>query len=338
MRTMRAVYAEELDKNFCIREVLVPVPNRKQALVRIHASGVCPTDTSISSGSWLMKRPMFPYIPGHEGAGVIAAVGSDVSNIKEGDRVGVFWLNSTCHSCPYCLRGRENLCLSQESTGYTMNGTHAEYCLVSADFVVPLPTGGLEQLAPLMCAGVTSYKAVKELGADRGDIVVVIGVGGTGHLAIQYAVARGLTVLAVDVDQSKLELATSLGASLAVNANGFQVNKIVRETGGVHGVIVTAPMPKAFEHGLRMLRRGGVCVLVGVSEAPLAISAFPTVINEYSIRGTVSGTRADLVEALDLVNEGKVRTVVSTTPMEEVNIAIREVKSGQIVGRKVLTM
>lgn len=335
---MKAVIAEGLDKPFVVGELPVQRPGPGQVLVRMHASGVCPTDTSIATGSWLMKRPPFPYVPGHEGCGVVAALGQGVAKLKEGDRVGVFWLNSTCGTCEYCSCGRENLCGSQESTGYTRNGTHAQYCLVDAEYVVPLPPGDFRELTPIMCAGVTAYKAVKELGGKSGDVTVVLGVGGTGHLAIQYALAEGRNVIAVDLEEEKLQLALSLGAHSAINANDFPVNKVMRATGGAHGVIMTAPVVKAFDQGMRMLRRGGVCVLVGVGEEAVSIPPFPTVINELSVRGTVSGTRDDLVEALDLVERGAVRGVVKSRPLEEVNLAIQDIKQRKVPGRMVLTI
>lgn len=335
---MRAVFADGRDKPFVLRETETPRPGPNQVLVRMQATGVCPTDMSIATGSWLMKRPMYPYVPGHEGCGIVAAVGANVRSTREGERVGVFWLNSTCGACPYCSGGLENLCVGQESTGYTSNGTHAEYCVVDSDYVVPLPEGEFSALTPILCAGVTSYKAVKELGAKQGDPIVVIGVGATGHLAIQYAAARGLKVIAVDVDERKLELAAKLGADLCVNAADFPVNKVLKETGGAFGVIVTAATGKAFEQGMRMLRRGGVCVLVGVSEEPLSISAFQTVINELRIQGTVSGTRRDVIEALALVAEGRVRTVVETRPLEDINVAVEAVLGKNVLGRMVLTI
>jgi propanol-preferring alcohol dehydrogenase len=337
-KQMRAVVAEGLGKPFALREVPMPDPGEGQALVRVMASGVCPTDTSLAHGSWLMKKPQFPYIPGHEGCGYVAALGPGASPIKEGDRVAIFWLNSACGSCEYCSCGRENLCVRQQSTGYTMNGTHAEYCLVSKDFLLPLPKGDFAELTPIMCAGVTSYKAVKQLAAPRGSSVVIMGAGGTGHLAIQYAKLAGLQVAVIDVDDGKLELARDLGATIALNAAKFPVNRINRETGGAHGLIVTAPDPRAFDQAMKMLRRGGTCVLVGVAEEALGISAFQMVINELVVRGSVSGTRQDLGEALQLAANGGVRVVMQAVPMDNVNSAIQDLREGKVRGRVVLTM
>lgn len=337
-RTMRAAVAEQLGMPFSIREIPVGDPGASEVLINIRASGVCPTDTSISTGGWLMKRPSFPYVPGHEGCGVVAAVGKDVKGIKEGDRVGAVWLSSTCQTCDFCRGGRENLCEKQISNGYTKNGTHAEFCIVSADYVFQLPPGDFVEQTPIMCAGVTSYKAVKELGAKAGDVIVVVGAGATGLLAIQYAIAEGLSVIAVDVDESKLQLALDLGALYAFNASQFPASKVIRETGGVGGVIVTAPSAKAFEQSMRMLRRGGVCVLVGVATEALQISAFSCVINELTVKGTVSGTRSDVVEALERVRDGKIKTITETLPLEKVNDAVELVQQQRAKGRVVLTI
>ena len=180
-KMMRAVVVEEIGQPFVIREVPVPTPGPDEVLVRMSHSGVCPTDMNLSNGEWQMKKPKVPYIPGHEGAGFIEELGSNVEGRQVSERVGVYWLNSTCGRCEDCVTGHENLCMKQKNTGYSVNGTHAEYCLVKADFAVPLPPGNMQDLSAVMCAGVTSYKAVKELNARPGSKVIVTGIGATGH-------------------------------------------------------------------------------------------------------------------------------------------------------------
>ena len=339
MKTMRAAVADGSAQPLHLRELPVPEPGPGQLLVRLAASGVCHTDLSILDGEWQMKRPRFPLVPGHEAAGYVAARGDGVTAFREDDRVGVFWLNSACGACADCSGGREPFCLRQLNSGYTVNGTFAEYCLVSADYAIPLPQGPLELLAPIMCAGVTVYKALKELALPPSSWLVVIGIGGAGHLAIQYARLMGLQVVAIDVDAEKVALAKALGASLAINAEQeFPVNKVVRETGGAHAVMITTGAIKAFEQGIRMLRRCGVCMLVGVTPEPFPVTVFDVVIKGVSVRGSLIGTRQDVREALEFVAAGKVTPLVENRPLEDVNGAIAALRQGHIKGRVALRM
>jgi alcohol dehydrogenase, propanol-preferring len=338
-KMMRAAVADGLGQPLQIRELPAPEPGPQQILVRIAASGVCSTDISLLDGDWPMKKPQFPLIPGHEACGYVAARGAGVTSFKDGDRVGVFWLNSACGTCDDCVSGQEPLCLRQVNTGYTTNGTYAEYCVVSAAYAVPLPEGPIDILTPTMCAGVTGYKGLKTLGASPGSWVVVSGVGGVGHLAIQYAKAMGLEVAAIDVEEEKVAQAAALGASIAINASReFPVNQIVRRTGGAHGVLVTAGALKAFEQAVRMLRRGGTCVLIGIPQEPLPLGIFDMVIKGLTVRGSLIGTRQDIREALQLVSAGKVKPMVESRSLDDVNGAIDAVRKRQARGRVVLTM
>lgn len=339
MSMMRAAVVDSLGKPPEVRELPIPEPGPGEVLVRIAASGVCHTDLSVMDGEWLMKRPRFPLVPGHEATGHVAGLGPGVSAHKEGDRVGVFWLNSACGSCDLCSHDLEGLCLSQVGTGYDRNGTFAEYCVVSADYAVPLPGGPLEKLAPVMCAGVTSYRGLKEMKLEPGSWVVVYGIGGTGHLGVQYAKTMGYKVIAIDVEPEKIELASRLGADLVINSEReFPVNKIVRHTGGVHGVLATAPAAKALEQSVRMLRRGGTCVLIGIPKEALPLNVFDMVIKGLSVRGSLIGTRRDLREALDLVSEGKVEPIIEARPLDGVNEAIDAMRTRRAKGRGVLLM
>lgn len=340
MSSMRAAVADGPAQPLHIRQVPIPEPGPGQLLVRLAASGLCHTDISILDGEWQMKRPRFPLVPGHEAAGYVAGFGKDSGSFREGDRVGVFWLNSACGICPDCADGREPFCTKQLNSGYTIDGTFAEYCLVSTDYAVPLPSGPIELLAPIMCAGVTVYKALKELALPPESWIVISGVGGAGHLAIQYARVMGLQVIAIDVDAEKVALAESLGAAIAINAsNEFPVNKVVRATGGgVPAVMITTGAIKAFEQGLRMLRRCGVCMLVGVAREPFPITVFDVVIKGVSVRGSLIGTRRDVREALEFVSAGQVTPVIESRPLEDVNNAIAGLRQGQVKGRVALRM
>ncbi len=339
MKTMRAAVVESLGQLPELRELPVPEPGAGEVLVRIAASGVCHTDLSVMNGEWLMKRPRFPLVPGHEAAGHVAGVGAGVTSLKEGDPVGVFWLNSACGSCDDCQGDLESLCLKQVGTGYDRDGTFAEYCVVSADYAVPLPPGPMEKLAPVMCAGVTAYRGLKEMRLAKGSWVVVYGVGGTGHLGVQYARAMGYKVIAIDVEDEKIALAKELGAELVFHGErDFPVNKIVRHTGGVHGVLATAPVAKALDQSVRMLRRGGTCILIGIPREPLGLNVFDMVIKGLSVRGSLIGTRHDVREALDLVSDGTVTPVTQERPLAEAAQAMDAMRTRQVKGRGVLRM
>jgi propanol-preferring alcohol dehydrogenase len=337
--TMRAAVADGPCQPLHVRELPVPEPGPGQVLLRLAASGLCHTDLSILDGEWLMKRPRYPLVPGHEATGYVAACGPGVTSLKEGDRAGVFWLNSACGHCGDCIGGREPFCLRQLNSGYTIDGTYADYCLVSANYAIALPEGPLELLAPIMCAGVTVYKALKELALTPGSWLVISGIGGAGHLAIQYARLMGLQVIAIDVDADKVALAEKLGATIAINAEAeFPVNRVVRQTGGVPAVMVTTGAIKAFEQGIRMLRRCGVCMLVGVAREPFPITVFDVVIKGVSVRGSLIGTRQDVREALDLVSAGEITPLIDSRPLEEVNTAVADLRQGRVKGRLILRM
>ena len=217
---MRAAVVHEFGKPLTIEELPIPRPGTGEVLVKVHACGVCGTDLHAAGGDWPVK-PKPPFIPGHEGVGHVAAVGPGVTHLREGDRVGVPWLHTACGHCTYCWSGWETLCEAQQTTGYSVNGAFAEYVLADPDYVGRLPANAdFVQIAPVLCAGVTVYKGLKVTDTRPGEWVVVSGIGGLGHLAVQYARAMGLHVAAVDVDDDKLELARRLGAAVAVNARG----------------------------------------------------------------------------------------------------------------------
>ena len=257
--TMKAAVVHEFGTPLVIEDVPVPKPGPGQVLVKVVASGVCHTDLHAVDGDWPVK-PKLPLIPGHEGVGPVAALGAGVTHLKEGDLVGVPWLHDACGHCEYCTTGWETLCEQQHNTGYFVDGGYAEYVLAPADFVGRLPDKtDLVAMAPILCAGVTTYKGLKETEARPGQWVVITGIGGLGHLAVQYAKAMGMHVGAVDVAEEKLALARSLGAEFTANAKTEDaVAKVVKETGGgAHGVLVTAVSPAAFSLAIGMVRPGG---------------------------------------------------------------------------------
>ncbi|KPM81679.1 alcohol dehydrogenase [Cobetia sp. UCD-24C] len=336
---MKAAVVREFGAPLVIEEVAVPRPGRGEILVEVAASGVCHTDLHAAQGDWPVK-PNPPFIPGHEGVGTIAAVGEGVTHIKEGDRVGVPWLYSACGHCEHCLGGWETLCESQQNTGYSVNGGFAQFTLADAGYVGRLPDSvGFVEIAPVLCAGVTVYKGLKMTDTRPGQWVVISGIGGLGHMAVQYARAMGLNVAAVDVDDAKLELARRLGATVTVNAMKEDPASVIkRDIGGAHGALVTAVSPKAFDQAQNMLRRGGTLVLNGLPPGDFPLPIFSTVLNGITVRGSIVGTRQDLQEALDFAAEGKVAATVQTGRLEDINDIFGRMIDGKIEGRIVLDM
>lgn len=337
-KTMKAAVVREFGKPLTIEEVPVPTPADDQILVKIEASGVCHTDLHAAEGDWPVK-PNPPFIPGHEGVGFVAAIGKNVKHVKEGDRVGVPWLHSACGCCTHCLGGWETLCESQSNTGYSVNGGFADYALADPNFVGHLPKDvSFVDIAPVLCAGVTVYKGLKVTATKPGDWVVISGIGGLGHLAVQYARAMGLLVCAVDIDDSKLAHAQKLGADATVNARtGDAVAAVKAATGGgAHGVLITAPSLPAFTQGVGMTRKFGTCVLVGLPPGEFPTPLFDVVANCITIRGSFVGTRRDMAEALAFAAAGKVKADIELQPLSAINDVFRRLAQGEVPSRVVL--
>lgn len=338
-KTMKAAVVHEFGKPLKIEEVSVPSPNDDQILVKIEASGVCHTDLHAADGDWPVK-PNPPFIPGHEGAGVVVQAGRNVKHVKEGDRVGLPWLYSACGYCVHCLGGWETLCEKQENSGYSVNGSFAEYVVADPNYVGHLPANvSSVDIAPVLCAGVTVYKGLKMTNAKPGDWVVISGVGGLGHMAVQYAKAMGFNVAAVDVANDKLALAKRLGATVVVNAMETDpAAYLQKEIGGAHGVLVTAVSRKAFEQALGMVRRGGTISLNGLPPGDFPLPIFSMVLNGITVRGSIVGTRLDLQESLEYAAAGKVKATIKTEKIEAINDIFARMHKGQIEGRIVLDM
>lgn len=334
---MKAAVVHNFGSPLVIEEVPVPVVGPGRILVKIAASGVCHTDLHAADGDWPVK-PTLPFIPGHEGVGHVAAVGAGVTVVKEGDRVGVPWLHTACGHCRDCLSGWETLCDNQQNTGYSVNGGYADYVLADPNFVGHLPANlNFVEAAPILCAGVTVYKGLKETEARPGEWVVISGIGGLGHLAVQYATAMGLHVAAVDIDDAKLALARSLGADIAINAKAENpVERLKREIGGAQGVLVTAVSPVAFSQAIGMVRKRGTVALIGLPPGDFSLSIFDLVLNRKTVRGSIVGTRLDLAECLSFAGEGKVKVHYSTDRLENINDIFARMKAGAIAGRVVM--
>jgi len=334
---MKAAVVREFGAPLTIDEVPVPEPGPGQIQVKIEASGVCHTDLHAADGDWPVK-PTLPFIPGHEGVGFVSAVGSGVTRVKEGDRVGVPWLYTACGCCEHCLQGWETLCEKQQNTGYSVNGGYGEFVVADPNYVGLLPDKvGFVEIAPILCAGVTVYKGLKVTDTRPGQWVVISGIGGLGHVAVQYARAMGLRVAAVDIDDDKLALARKLGAEVAVNARTTDPAAwLQKEIGGAHGVLVTAVSPKAFSQAIGMVRRGGTIALNGLPPGDFATPIFDVVLKAITIRGSIVGTRSDLQEALDFAAHGDVKATVSTARLDDVNDVLGRLRDGKVEGRVVL--
>ncbi|MPQ73467.1 alcohol dehydrogenase AdhP [Acetobacter senegalensis] len=334
---MKAAVVHEFGKPLTIEELDIPDIRPDQILVKMTACGVCHTDLHAASGDW-PKKPTVPFIPGHEGVGVVTKVGSNVTWVKEGDEVGVPWLYSACGHCEHCLGGWETLCAKQQETGYSVNGCFAEYVVADPNYVARLPKGiDPVKVAPVLCAGLTVYKGLKMTDTKAGNWVAISGVGGLGQMAVQYGVAMGLNVIAVDIDDQKLATARKLGAALTVNARTTDPSAFIqKEVGGVHGGLITAVSTKAFSQAMGYVRAGGTLVLNGLPPGDFPISIFDMVMKGTTIRGSIVGTRLDMIEALSFFAEGKVTSVTQTDRLENINNIFTRLEEGKVEGRIVI--
>lgn len=261
--------------------------------------------------------------------------------LREGDRVGVAWLHDACGVCEYCTTGWETLCESQHNSGYNVNGSFAEYTIGTAMYVGRLPERlDFAEAAPILCAGVTTYKGIKEAEVRPGEWLAISGIGGLGHLAVQYAKAMGLNVVALDVSDDKLALATTLGADIAIDARlPDAAEQVIKQTrGGAHGVLVTAVSPGAFNQALKLVRRKGTISLVGLPPGHFETPIFDVVLKRITIRGSIVGTRQDLAESLAFAGDGKVRAHIHRSSLDDINQVLADLASGTVDGRIVLDL
>ena len=337
-RRMKAAVVTDFAKPLDIREIARPEVRDGLIVVKIEACGVCHTDLHAARGDWPVK-PTPPFVPGHEGVGVVAEVGRGVTTVKEGDRVGVPWLHTACGHCRHCVGGWETLCTDQANTGYSVNGGFAEYVLADPAYVGHLPDGlDFAPGAPILCAGVTVYKGLKETEARPGQTVAIVGVGGLGHLAVQYAKAMGFHVIAVDIAEDKLTLAAASGADHTINAATTDAAAEIQQGGGVEGVLVTAVSRSSFAQAVAMLGRGGTMSLVGLPPGGFELPIFEVVLMRKTIRGSIVGTRNDLAEALAFAAEGRVAAHVTTDRLDNINAIFERMEQGQIEGRVVMEL
>ncbi|SDS84664.1 alcohol dehydrogenase AdhP [Corynebacterium timonense] len=333
--TMRAAVVEEFGPRVTVKEIDLPQPGPFQALVKLKASGICHTDLHAAHGDWPVK-PAPPFVPGHEGVGEIVELGPGEHPVKVGDIVGNAWLWSACGACEFCRTGRETYCDEAEYGGYTVNGSFGEYMLVDTRYAPLIPEGADPvEVAPILCAGVTVYKALKVTETKPSQFVVISGVGGLGHLAVQYARAMGMRVIAVDIADEKLDLAQRVGAEYTVNAREKDPAAAVQEytEGGSHGVLITAVHPQAFGQALEMVRKNGTVVFVGLPPGEFSVPIFESVLRGVTLRGSMVGTRQDMAEALGFYARGEVTPHVTACGLDEVNDVFARMEENKIEGR-----
>jgi alcohol dehydrogenase, propanol-preferring len=338
---MKAAVVTSFTEPLEIQDRPIPTPGPGQVLVRIEASGLCHTDIHAAHGDWPVK-PTPPFVPGHEGVGIVEALGAGVTQSAVGDRVALPWLGHACGHCDHCVSGWETLCEEQQNTGYSIDGSFAEYAVADATYLVPVPEGvSPHDAAPLTCAGVTTYKAIKVAHIRPSERVAIFGIGGLGHLAVQYARLVGGTVIAVDIEPDKLDLARELGADHVINAAQTDPVAAIEALGGADVAVVLAVIPAVFEQAFAALRRGGRLVCVGLppeTDGPMSLPIFPTVLKGISVIGSIVGTRQDLAEVFDLHARGRTRVVAQTRKLDEVNEAVDDVLTGRTTARIVFEL
>lgn len=334
--TMKAAVIKEFGKPVEVCQIPIPQPKKNEILIKIAYSGICGTDHHAWKGDWPVK-PTLPFIPGHEGVGRIVEVGSEVKHLKEGDLVGVPWLYNACSHCEQCFAGWETLCKDQNNAGYSVNGTLAEYVIGDPNYVARVPEGvDLAKVAPVLCAGVTVYKGLKVTEAKAGQWVLVSGLGGLGQLGVQFAKAMGYNVIGVDIDDAKLETAKKLGAAYAFNGMTQDIGKEIQNAvGGVHGCIVTAVGRAAFGQALTAIRQRGTMVCIGIPPGDFPLDIFNTVMNGITVRGSIVGTRVDMMEALEFFRMGKIENNVQLETIDKIDEVMTLMDQGKLPGRVV---
>lgn len=316
-----------------VTSIRVAEPGTGEVLVKMEACGLCHSDLFVAS---LEKLPLAPLTLGHEGIGRVEAVGAGVQGFAAGDRAGITFLASTCGACALCASGQERFCPRQLNFGYTVQGALAGYAVVPAPFLVHVPeTLPAAGAAPLCCAGWTAYGALREAGLRPGQSVALFGMGGLGHLAIQYARHLGLHVAAVDVAENKLEMARALGADLAVPA-GNAARTLQKQWGGADAAIVLTGSPAAMQQAFRSLKRTGTLITSGLSTNRYELPIVDTVLKGISIRGSYLGTRADLAAVFQLAESGVGRAHVEEHALVEAPKLFEAMRRGEILGRAVI--
>lgn len=336
---MKAAVLREFKKPLLLEEIDRPTPGPGEVLIEVEACGVCHSDLHVADGDWgqfasIVKKPL---ILGHEIAGRVVEAGPQVRELQIGDRVGVPWVYWTCGECEYCLGGNENLCTRQKITGVTVDGGYAEFVKAPASHAVKIPDGlSPVEAAPLFCAGVTVYRALRRANIARGQTLAVVGVGGLGHLAVQIGHEMGAEVTAIDISEEKLALAKTFGAATTLNAAAADIGKQLRNSGGFHAVLVTSAAKAAYDLAFNSLRPAGILLAVGLPAENICFPPIMMAAREVRIHATAVGTRQDLREVLAMAAAGKIHCQVATHPLADVNGVLNRLRRGEISGRAVL--
>jgi alcohol dehydrogenase, propanol-preferring len=337
---MKAAVLREFKAPLIIEEIAQPRPDSHDVVVEVEACGVCHSDLHVADGDWpqMLRITKKPLVLGHEIAGRVVEKGGSVDHLKVGDRVGIPWLHWSCGECEFCRDGNENLCVKQQITGVTVDGGFAEYVKVSGSHATKIPSGlSAIEAAPLFCAGVTVYRALRHAKIQPGQRLAVFGVGGLGHLAVQIGVGLGAQVTAIDVSDEKLAHARSLGATATLNASTANVAKELRGAGGAHAAIVTSAAKSAYDTAFRCVRPSGTMLVVGLPAESICFPPIAMAALEVHIKASSVGTRQDLREVLAMAAAGKIGCQVAARPLEEANEVMAELRSGTVSGRIVLT-
>jgi alcohol dehydrogenase, propanol-preferring len=337
---MKAAVLHEFKTPLVIEEIPRPTLAPGEVLIAVEACGVCHSDLHVADGDWkqfvgIVKKPL---ILGHEISGRVAEVGPAVRDLRIGDRVGVPWIHWTCGECEFCREGNENLCVRQKITGVTVDGGYAEFVKAPASHALKLPDSiPFGEAAPLFCAGVTVYRALRQAKISAGQRVAIFGIGGLGHIAVQIARAMGAEITAIDVSDEKLALAQSLGASRVLNASSVKVAKELRAKGGVHVALVTSAAKPAYDTAFSCLRPTGILLAVGLPANDICFPPILMAAGEVRIQAIAVGTREDLRAVLAMAAAGQVRCQTVARPLADANAVLEQLRDGQISGRVVLS-
>lgn len=338
---MKAAVLHAFKRPLSLEEVARPEAGADEVLIEVEVCGVCHSDLHVADGDWtqlagIVKKPL---ILGHEIVGRVVERGAAVQSVQVGERVGVPWVQWTCGQCEFCREGNENLCVQQRITGVMVDGGYAEYAKAPASHVAKIPdTLPSEQAAPLLCAGVTVHRALKQAKIRAGQRLAVFGVGGLGHIAVQIGRAAGAEVTAIDVSEEKLALAKSLGAARTLNAAKTDVVKEVRGSGGVHVALVTSAAKSAYDMAFYCVRPRGTLLAVGLPAKEISFPAILMAAGEIQIKASAVGTREDLREVLAMGAAGTVHCQVTTRPLAEVQEVLGQLSRGEVSGRVVLRL
>jgi alcohol dehydrogenase, propanol-preferring len=337
---MKAAVLHELKHPLSFEEVAEPKPDANEVLIEVEGCGVCHSDLHVADGDWPQIVPItkMPLILGHEIAGRVVEKGVSVDNLELGDRVGVPWVHWTCGECEFCREGNENLCSKQKITGVSVDGGYAEFVKAPASHALKIPDGlSCIEAAPLFCAGVTVYRALKRAKIKPGQRLAVFGVGGLGHLAVQIGRGLGAIVTAIDVRDEKLARAKELGASVTLNSAASNVVKEIRRAGGFHAALVASAAKAAYDTAFRCVRPTGSLLVVGLPSEPICFPAIQMAALEVHIQASSVGTRDDIQELLAMATAGKIHSQITTRPLADANDVLAELREGSVSGRIVLT-